>query len=142
MTSLMADVPADVRRHVESRLSTDVIAWLTTVRPSGQPETVPVWFLWTGVEILIYSRPNKAKLTNLERNAMVAVVLDDTKGGYDVVRVEGTARYIADYPALHEVSAYLEKYGERIRAAGYKGPEAFASAFSAAVVVTPSKIRT
>ncbi|HEV8529298.1 MAG TPA: pyridoxamine 5'-phosphate oxidase family protein, partial [Actinomycetes bacterium] len=45
-------------RHAESRLEQDTIAWLTTVRPTGQPDTVPVWFLWRDNAILIYSQPH------------------------------------------------------------------------------------
>jgi hypothetical protein len=42
--NLTAHLPAERRTHVEARLAANQIAWLTTVRPSGQPETVPVWF--------------------------------------------------------------------------------------------------
>jgi len=33
------------REHVEARLRSKLMAWLTTVRPDGRPESVPVWFL-------------------------------------------------------------------------------------------------
>ncbi len=32
----------------EARLREEVIVWLTTVRSDGQPQSVPVWFLWDG----------------------------------------------------------------------------------------------
>jgi PPOX class probable F420-dependent enzyme len=85
-------------RHAESRLERDTIAWLTTVRPTGQPDTVPVWFLWRDNAILIYSQPHARKLKNLGQNANVSVVLDDTDGGGDVVRIEGTAKVASDHP--------------------------------------------
>ena len=28
------------------RLATDRIAWLTTVDADGQPQSMPIWFLW------------------------------------------------------------------------------------------------
>ncbi len=28
------------------RLQSEPIIWLTTVTPSGQPQSTPVWFLW------------------------------------------------------------------------------------------------
>ena len=31
---------------------------MTTVRSDGQPQTVPVWFLWDDEGFLIYSQPN------------------------------------------------------------------------------------
>src|SRR5215475_3139505 len=112
-------------RHAESRLERDIIAWLTTVRPTGQPDTVPVWFLWRDNGILIYSQPDTRKLKNLAQNAKVSVVLDDTNGGGDVVRIEGTAKVASDYPAASDVPAYSEKYSRQIRRS-FGTPEGFA----------------
>jgi Pyridoxamine 5'-phosphate oxidase len=48
--------PAD-RERVEARLDQNLMAWLTTVRPDGQPVSVPVWFLLRADEtILLYSQ--------------------------------------------------------------------------------------
>ena len=44
--------------HVEGRLQTNLMAWLTTISPSGRPHSVPVWFLVQDDDtILIYSHP-------------------------------------------------------------------------------------
>lgn len=129
--------------HVEARLRDDIVGWLTTVRPSGQPDSVPVWFLWTDDKrLLVYSQPNKRKLHNLEQNPKVTLAIDDTLGGDDVVRVEGTAQYLADYPPLNELPAYVEKYGDHIVRIGYGDPEMFARAFSAAILITPTRLRS
>jgi PPOX class probable F420-dependent enzyme len=141
MSSMLAGLSADRRTAVESRLASDVIAWLTTVRASGQPDTVPVWYLWTGESILIYSRPRKMKQRNLARGPRVSVVLDDTKRGWDVVRIEGLARVDTGQPSLAELPAYIEKYASLIREIGYAGPEAFAADYSEAIVVTPTRIK-
>lgn len=34
------------------------VAWLTTVRADGQPQSVPAWFLWDGETFIVYSRPD------------------------------------------------------------------------------------
>jgi PPOX class probable F420-dependent enzyme len=139
----MPDSSIQPGAHAESRLRNDIVGWLTTVRPSGQPDSVPVWFLWTDDQrILIYSRPNKQKLHNLERNPKVTLAIDDTKGGDDVTRVEGTAEYVADHPALYEVPAYVEKYHDHILRIGYGDPETFARDYSAAIVITPTRFRS
>ncbi|MEQ4208622.1 pyridoxamine 5'-phosphate oxidase family protein [Actinopolymorpha sp. B9G3] len=130
------------RAEVEARLRDDVIAWFTTVRPSGRPDCVPIWYLWTGDEILIYSRPRTPKLRNLAVHPYVALGLDDTRLGWDVIRLEGEAVADPSYPGLDTIPAYVEKYGDRLAAIGYDSPRAFAADFSVAIVVTVAKLRT
>ena len=65
--------------HVEERLRSDLIVWLTTVRPDGRPHSIPVWFLWESATILIFSKPNTKKIRNLRRNHSVTLALDDAK---------------------------------------------------------------
>jgi PPOX class probable F420-dependent enzyme len=125
--------------HADERLRHEIIAWLTTVRPSGQPDTVPVWFLWDAGSVLIYSRPDKAKQRNIEQNPRVSLVLDNTHGGGDVVRIEGTAEVAPDYPLAADVPAYVSKYSAPIERIGYD-PRGFAEAYPVAIRVTPTKI--
>jgi PPOX class probable F420-dependent enzyme len=134
-------IPAEQKTRVEARLTNDLIAWLTTVRPSGMPDTVPVWFVWEDAMFVIYSQPNKPKLRNLERNPKVSMAIDDTRGGDDVVRFEGTAAIVESHPAADQVPAYVRKYEAHIKRLGYGDPTAFAASFSVPVVVTPTKYR-
>ena len=84
--------PAD-RQRVEGRLRSNLLAWLTTVRPDGQPVTVPVWFLLRDDEtILVYSRPQKQKLRNVAANPKVSSALDVTDIGRNIVRIAGAKR--------------------------------------------------
>lgn len=137
LTSHLAE--AD-RERVETRLNRNLIAWLSSVKPDGQPVSVPVWFLIRDDEtILVYSRPGKAKLRNIVENPKVSLTLDVTDIGRNVVRIEGTARHVEGAPAAHEVPEYLAKYIERM-AAMFGTPEGFAEQFSAAVVITPTKL--
>jgi hypothetical protein len=89
--SCMLDVTTEWGQHAEQRLRSNMIAWLTTVGSDGRPYTVPIWFLWDGNTVLIFSQPQKQKIRNLRNNARVTLALDDTKQGEDVVIVEGTA---------------------------------------------------
>lgn len=119
----------------------DLIAWLTTVRPSGQPDTVPVWFLWTNQQFVIYSRPGKTKLRNLESNPRVSLALDNTGGGDDVVRCEGTAAIDGNHAGASEVPEYVAKYQVHIQRHGYGDPRTFATEFSVPILVTPTRYR-
>ena len=137
----MLDVTTEWGQHAEQRLRTNIIGWLTTVGSNGRPYTVPVWFLWEGNTLLIFSQPEKQKIRNLRKNARVTLALDETKQGEDVVIVEGTAE-ILDNPDISAIlPAYVEKYGAMIKDMGYT-PEAMAAEFSVGIRVTPTKFRS
>jgi PPOX class probable F420-dependent enzyme len=114
--------------------------WLTTVRSDGQPQSVPVWFLWDGETFLIYSQPGRQKLKNIGRNARVGLHLNANDRGGDVVRAEGAAEVVQDIPPANEVGEYLEKYRESIARIGFD-PDGFARAYSVALRVTPDRWR-
>ncbi len=86
----MLDATSDAGARAEGRLRGEEIAWLTTVRPDGQPQSVPVWFLWDGEGFLIYSRPGARKLRNIEANPKVNLNLNsnDTGGGNETTHIE------------------------------------------------------
>jgi len=137
---LTAHLPGDRRARVDTRLQTNLMAWLTTVSPAGRPDMVPVWFLLRDDDtFLIYSRPAKAKLRNIAANSNVALALDVTDIGRDIIRIEGTAVHADDQPPADQVPAYVAKYTERIGAI-FDTAERFAAAFSEAIVITPRKL--
>jgi PPOX class probable F420-dependent enzyme len=137
---LTDSLPPDRRARVEIRLQTNLMAWLTTVTPAGRPDSVPVWFLFRDDDtILIYSQPGKIKLRNIDANPNVALGLDVTDIGRDIIRIEGTAARVAGHPAADHVPEYAAKYTERIGAI-FGTVEKFAAAFTEAIVITPSRL--
>jgi PPOX class probable F420-dependent enzyme len=137
---LAAGLSIDRRVRVESRLRTNIMARLTTVSPGGRPDPVPVWFLVRDDEtILLYSQPNKPKLRNIEHNANVALGLDVTDLGRDVIRIEGTATRQPGALRADQIPEYVAKYIERI-AAIFGTAERFAELFSEAVVIALTKL--
>lgn len=116
------------------------MAWLSTVRPDGQPVTVPVWFLLQEDEtLLLYSQPTSSKLRNLSANPKVSLVLDMCDLGRNIVRIEGIAKVSYDQSPADEEPAYVAKYLERIGAL-FGTPERFAGQFSSALIITPVKV--
>jgi PPOX class probable F420-dependent enzyme len=139
---LTSHLPVADRERAEDRLRSNLIAWLTTVRPDGQPVSVPVWFVLRDDEtILLYSQPETAKLRNIASSPKVSFALDVTDIGRNIVRLEGTASQAHDQPPAHQNPAYLAKYTERIGAL-FGTPEQFAERFSAAVIITPATLHT
>ena len=50
------DTSTDFGLRVRGELETEQIVWLTTVRSDGTPRPSPVWFLWTGGDVLVLGR--------------------------------------------------------------------------------------
>ena len=114
-----------------------VVMWMTTVRPDGQPQSSPVWFVVDGGEFLIYSMPSQ-RIENIAANPRVALNLDSNEGS-DVVSIEGTARIVTG-PANLDHPDYQEKYGAMIEHMGTTR-EVFSTAYSIPIRVTPTRWR-
>ncbi|GAA1988797.1 pyridoxamine 5'-phosphate oxidase family protein [Catenulispora subtropica] len=136
---LLAHLSDSDRQRVQDRLRSNLMAWLTTVRPDGQPVSVPVWFLAReDGTIVVYSRASKAKLRNIAENPKVSLGLDVTDIGRNIVRIEGEARHDPTLPRADRHPAYLAKYVERMGAM-FDTPENFGEQFTAGLVITPTK---
>ena len=137
---LTSHLPDDRRAHVEGRLRANLMAWLTTVRPDGRPDSVPVWFLLREDEtILLYSQPGKIKLRNISQNPNVALGLDVTDIGRDIVRIEGTAAHVPGFPRADQVPEYVAKYTERVGAI-FGTVSRFAELYPEALIITPNRL--
>jgi PPOX class probable F420-dependent enzyme len=136
----MIDLNTDYGKRVQRRLENERIAWLTTVSESGKPCPRPIWFLWDGETLLVYSRPNTHKLRHIANNHNVAVNLDGDGLGGDIVVLQGLAKIEPDAPPADQVEAYTTKYEEGLKRIGMTGEE-FASDYSVALKVTPHSLR-
>ncbi len=138
--ALTSHLSVDDRDRVDARLRHNLMAWLTTVRPDGQPITLPVWFLLREDEtILVYSQPGSVKFRNIDANPKVSLVLDVCDFGRNIVRIEGTAAPSIDVAPADQQPAYLAKYTERI-ASLFETPEQFSAQFSRPLIITPTKL--
>ncbi|GHO50236.1 pyridoxamine 5'-phosphate oxidase family protein [Ktedonospora formicarum] len=123
--------------HTKERLKSELIAWFTTVRADGRPHSIPVWFLWEGESILIFSKPNNQKIRNLRQNSNVVLALDNTQGGDDVIILEGKAQLLPGEGEQPDttLATYVEKYGPHIKDIGFT-PASMAQEYSQAIRVT------
>jgi PPOX class probable F420-dependent enzyme len=138
MTFALPDTEFGARaaRH----LSDDVVAWLTLVDPSGTPQPAPVWFLWDGSSILVYSMGDAKRLGHLRANPHVVLHFDSEGDAAHIVVLTGDAAVDEDTPPVHENPDYLAKYGERITG-GWGSAERFASIYSVPVRIRPLRVR-
>jgi PPOX class probable F420-dependent enzyme len=117
------------------RLRAEEILWLASVRPDGRPHLVPVWFLWEGESILLFSKPENQKIRNLRQNPAVSVSLDGTNQGDEVTLLEGTAAMIDDSEVTTALPAYASKYAASLAEMGWTA-ETMAKEYSQAIRIT------
>jgi PPOX class probable F420-dependent enzyme len=137
--AMKIDPSTEFGARVQRRLDDELIGWLTTVGRDGTPHPKPVWFLWTGEAILVFSRPNTAKLAHVARNPRVALNLDGDRHGGDVIVLTGTAEIDEAIAPADAHPAYVEKYREAIGRIGMT-PESFAAAYGVPIRITPEKL--
>ena len=136
----MLDTTTPKGSRAAERLVEEKIGWLTTVRPNGQPQTSPVWFLYRGGEFLVYSKAGTARTANIAANPRVSLNLDGNGLGGDIVVVEGEARIDRDALPADRIPAYVEKYAGFIARNGWT-PESFAAGYPIPIRIRPTRFR-
>lgn len=122
------------------RLDRELIGWLTTTNPDGQPQSSPIWFLWVDGEVLIYSGKRAPRNGNVADRPLVAFNLNTDAVGGDVVTMEGEALVDLTYAPADQVPAYVAKYQGLLDDYGWT-PEYFAAEYPLAIRVRPTRWR-
>lgn len=130
----------ELTKKIEKHLVNDAIAWLTTVTPGGRPAPRPVWFLWDGSAITVYSQPNVAKLKHIAANDQVSLHFNSTPDGGDVVVISGRAEILSDAPLPSALPELAGKYRTRIEAMG--NPPEWYDSYDTAIRITPDRAWT
>ncbi len=76
------------RELLEARL----IANFATLNREGSVHLVPMWYLWDGEAVLLPTSGATRKVRNLERDARATVMIDDSRGGFDLRGITLTGR--------------------------------------------------
>lgn len=135
MTSL--DLTHRHHAHIDRRLRTDPIIWLGSTRPDGRPHLVPVWFLWDGSTVLVFSLPETQKVRNLRHNPHAILALNADDQGYDIVLLEGQASFVNDPTIRGTMPAFVEKYAGLSRRWAIND---WAKKFSVPIRITPTRL--
>ncbi len=125
--------------RVRKRLDEEIVGWLTTVSADGTPRPSPIWFLWEGDSMLIYSRDGTSRTRNLARDSSASFNFDGNGTGGDIVILEGVA-VVSEDPPSPEVPAYQEKYEDEIPKIGMT-PGEFAIDYPVPIRFTPERLR-
>jgi F420H(2)-dependent biliverdin reductase len=92
--------------QVERRLQTEQNLWLATVRPTGTPHLVPIWFVWVAGKIYLCTGSDSVKVRNLRQNPQVSIALED---GTKPIVIEGLAEPI-ERPHAAVIDEFQRKY--------------------------------
>ena len=96
-----------------------------------------MWFVLEGDDIVVFSKPDTAKLRHLEANPEVSFHLNSNENGGAILVVNGKA-HLEDGKAS-EAPGYVDKYGPSYAAIGFDSPAAFDAAYSVRIRVVPER---
>ena len=97
----------------------------------------PLWFLWDGARVLLFSLPNTRKLRDLAANSAVVLALEAADQGYDIVILQGRATLLNDPDVTPLMPSFVGKYANIRR----RWPaEEWAQKFSKTIQVIPTKL--
>jgi hypothetical protein len=92
MTTAQGDLALLQDPVAQALLESRQLARLAYTWTDGTPRVVPIWFTWTGEELVCASPPKAPKLKALAENGEVAVTIDDSSGWpYKALLVRGNA---------------------------------------------------
>jgi PPOX class probable F420-dependent enzyme len=122
-------------------LASTNLAWLTTVRADGQPQSSYVWFQFDGTDLVVFSQPGAGKVANVRANPKVSFHLDGDGRGGRVLTLDAVAEIVASGIDARRNDAYLAKYDDPIRHQLNTTPSELRAQFSATLKITPTRVR-
>ena len=126
----------ELAARFRDRLTSEPIAWMTTVSDTGVPSSSPVWFLLRDDDrIVVYSREPSVRIRNLGTNPNVNLHLEGNRRGGDILAITGTAVIDRSLPGPDRDSVYLTKYESYLERNGWS-PEWFAEHYPTPIVIT------
>ena len=136
----MIDLNTPFGKRTAIRLVEEEIIWLTTTDKQGSPQPRPVWFLWNGETILIFSQPNAYKVSHIENRSRVALNFNTDNSGEKVTVFLGDAQIDRTPIPEGEMSDYLKKYHQGLTQINMTEDE-FKDSYSLAIRITLRALR-
>ena len=91
-------------------LASKIPARVAYIASDGSPRVVPIWFHWTGSEVVLGTPPNAPKVRSLRKNPKVAITIDDNQFPHKVLLIRGTARLEDVAGVVPEYAMAAERY--------------------------------
>lgn len=103
----MVAIPAQYLDLLERPL----IGGLATVRPDGQPESSPMWFLWDSEMLRFTHTTYRKKLSNLDINPHVSLLIVDPDDPYRYLQIRGRVHVVTPDPTGAFFAQLAAHYG-------------------------------
>jgi PPOX class probable F420-dependent enzyme len=85
-------------------------AHLATLMPDGSPQLSPVWVDYDGVHLIVNTARGRQKDRNMQRNAKVAMSIQDPDNPYRYLLVRGRVAEATEEGADAVIDALAKKY--------------------------------
>src|SRR5262245_23284319 len=91
-------------------LRSTIPARLAYVWRDGTPRVIPVWFHWSGQEIVLGTPLKAPKVQVISSNTKVALTIDTDKWPYKVLQIRGTTQVVTVTGVVPEYAHAAERY--------------------------------
>lgn len=91
---------------------------LATMRPDGQPQANPMWFLWDGEVLAFTTTTTRQKYRNAAHEPRVAISINDPDQPYRYLEIRGIIERIDPDPE----GAFFDVLARRYGLPGYEPP--------------------
>lgn len=117
------------------------LAHLAYVWTDGTPRTVPIWFHWDGVDIVLGSPPGAPKLKTLPHHPKVALTIDSNDWPYKVLLIRGSTTVTMVDGVVPEYALAAERYFGPEQGKAWAAQVAAMSPQMARIAVRPAWVR-
>jgi PPOX class probable F420-dependent enzyme len=104
-------VPATIPPSHADLLERPLLCTLATVKPSGQPQSNPMWFEWDGRTVRFTHTSTRAKYRNLQNDPRAAVSIFDADNPYRYLELRGRVTAMEPNPDGSFYYRLAERYG-------------------------------
>jgi hypothetical protein len=120
-------------------LNSTELAKLAYTWRDGSPRVVPIWFHWTGAQVVLASPAKAPKLKVLTSGARVALTIDRASWPYQVLLIRGTATVEQTDGVVPEYAAAAERYFGPEQGRAWISQVAAMGQGMARIAITPTK---
>jgi PPOX class probable F420-dependent enzyme len=88
-------------------------ATISTVRPDGQPVSVPTWYLYADGRILVNMDAGRKRLAFLRADPRVSLSAMDPEDWVTHISIQGRVTEFVDDPDLHDIDRLARRYTDK-----------------------------